>query len=98
MKLLELNQRVDVEEFGVIIEHHLGAAMGTRASANSASAMTFAGMRTPTVGNEAVTMSGMNSRLVSTIVRGPGQNSLASFSAAGGQCVTSSRAALSEWT
>src|SRR5260370_22754512 len=70
----------------------LGAAMGTPASARSAKATAFAGTRRPTEGRPAVTTSGMHGRLGRTNVKGPGQNSRASFVAAAGHSVTSPRA------
>ncbi len=56
----------------------LGAAMGTPASSNNASAQGFAGTRRPTVGSPAVTMSGIMLCFGSTSVSGPGQNLRAS--------------------
>ena len=51
----------------------LGAAMGTPAARISSSARGCAGMRRPTVGRPAVTMSGISGCLGTTSVSGPGQ-------------------------
>ncbi len=51
----------------------LGAAMGTPAARINSSARGCAGMRSPTVGNPAVTISGMDGCLGTTRVNGPGQ-------------------------
>jgi hypothetical protein len=51
----------------------LGAAIGTRAARISSSATGCAGIRNPTVGSPAVTMSGSDGPFGSTIVNGPGQ-------------------------
>ena len=70
----------------------LGAATGTPASSISASAIGWFGMRTPTVGNPAVTLSGTMLFLGSTSVNGPGHHWRASSSASGGHSATISRA------
>src|ERR1022692_4400883 len=62
----------------------LGAATGTCAASISAKATGCAGIRTPTVGNPAVTMSGTSVVLGTTRVSGPGQNRSAKMRAASG--------------
>src|SRR5216684_8765750 len=43
LKLLELNQCVDVEECGVLVEHHLSAAMGAPPQARLAFSAAYEG-------------------------------------------------------
>src|ERR1019366_5141974 len=62
----------------------LGAATGTCAASISAKATGCAGIRTPTVGNPAVTMSGTADNLGTTSVNGPGQNRSARMRAVSG--------------
>lgn len=76
----------------------LGAASGTPAASSRASATGWEGTRNPTVGNPAVTMPGMEGCLGTTIVRGPGQNARASFSAFSGHTAASARAAAASFT
>ena len=51
----------------------LGAAIGTPATRINSSATGWAGMRRPTVGSPAVTISGIRACFGTTSVRGPGQ-------------------------
>src|SRR5271155_60544 len=76
----------------------LGAAMGTPAASIKLIATGCAGIRIPTAGNPAVTMSGMLGDFGSTSVNGPGQKRLASSSASYGHSFTISRAIAMEET